>query len=203
MDEKERKEAKATLLKEMQVTAARMRELIVGMPPHDLLGYIYAQHMLKAIADQRVSAGKQPEVDGPDDLINQNQFLLEYVHAVLASDAVPDDMKFDETKCAELLELSRKLRDQAMFSPWPHQREQRPAYSAPTRLTSNFARNLLGSCYAETGTKSWKASFTTTFWLHTVMSLEKFTVLVHPILPRVFKPWPTRRDPAMPTQFRR
>jgi len=115
MDEKERKEAEATLLLEMQVTAARMRELIVGMPPHDLLGYIYAQHMLKAIADKRVSAGKQPEADGPDDLINQNQFLLEYVHAVLASDTAPDEVKFDEATCAELFEFSRKLRDQAML----------------------------------------------------------------------------------------
>lgn len=115
MDEKKRKEAEATLLKEMQVAAARMRELIVGMPPHDLLGYIYAQHMLKAIADQRGAAEEQTEGDGPDDLINQNQFLLEYVHAVLASDAAPDNMHFDEAKCAELFELSRKLRDQAMF----------------------------------------------------------------------------------------
>lgn len=115
MDDKERKEAEASVLKDMQATAARMRELIFGMPPHDLLGYIYAQHMLKAMADQRGAAEEQTEADGPDDLINQNQFLLEFVHAVLASDAAPDDMKFDEAKCAKLFELSRKLRDQAMF----------------------------------------------------------------------------------------
>src|SRR3546814_14300444 len=83
MSEKERKEAAASLLKEMEATAGRMRELVVAMPPHDLLGYIYAQHMMKSMADQSVTE-EQQEAAGPDDLINENQFLLEYVHAVLA-----------------------------------------------------------------------------------------------------------------------
>jgi hypothetical protein len=114
MDEKKRKDAAASSLKEMEATAARMRELIVAMPPHDLLGYIYAQRMMKAMADQSVNQ-EQHEADGTDDLINENQFLLEYVHAVLASDAAPADMTFDEAQCAELFELGRKLREQAMF----------------------------------------------------------------------------------------
>ncbi len=98
----------------METTAARMRELIVAMPPHDLLGYIYAQRMIKAMADQS-DTQDQYEADGPDDLINENQFLLEYVHAVLASDVAPADLAFDEAKCAELYELGRKLRQQALF----------------------------------------------------------------------------------------
>ncbi|WP_095148469.1 YecA family protein [Pseudomonas sp. Irchel s3a18] len=114
MDEKKRKEAAASLLKDMEATAARMRELIVVMPPHDLLGYIYAQHMMKVMADQSVTQVPH-EADGPDDLINENQFLLEYVHAVLASDVAPADVTFDEAQCAELLKLSHKLREQAMF----------------------------------------------------------------------------------------
>ncbi len=114
MDEKIRKEAAASLLKDMEVTASRMRELIVAMPPHDLLGYIYAQYMMKAMADQRVIQGLN-DADSPDDLINENQFLLEYVHAVLASDVAPADVTFDESQCAELFELSRTLREQAMF----------------------------------------------------------------------------------------
>jgi hypothetical protein len=36
----------------MEAIAARMRELIVALPPHDLLRYIYAQHVMKAMADQ-------------------------------------------------------------------------------------------------------------------------------------------------------
>jgi hypothetical protein len=114
MHDKKRKEAAASLLKDMEATSARMRELIVAMPPHDLLGYIYAQHVMKAMADQS-AAEVQCQTNAPDDLINENQFLLEYVHAVLASDAAPADMTFDEAQCAELFELGRKLREQAML----------------------------------------------------------------------------------------
>ncbi len=114
MNEKKRKEAAASLLKDMEKTAARVRELIVAMPPHDLLGYIYAQRMMKSMADQTATE-EQSEADGPDDLINESQFLLEYVHAVLASDVAPADVTFNESQCAELFELGRKLREQAMF----------------------------------------------------------------------------------------
>lgn len=114
MNEIKLKKTAASLLKDMETTAARMRELIVAMPPHDLLGYIYAQRMMKAMAGQR-AAQEQHEADGPDDLINENQFLLEYVHAILASDAAPAEMIFDEAQCAELFELGSKLREQAMF----------------------------------------------------------------------------------------
>jgi SEC-C motif len=114
MEDKKRKEAAAFLLKDMETTSARMRELIVSMPPHDLLGYIYVQRVMRAMADQS-AAKEQCQADAPDDLINENQFLLEYVHAVLASDAAPANMTFDEAQCAELFELGRKLREQAMF----------------------------------------------------------------------------------------
>jgi len=114
MSEIERLVAAASLMKEMEATAGRMRELVVAMPPHDLLGYIYAQHLLRSMTDQDVTEG-QHQVDGPDDLINENQFLLEFVHAVLASDAAPVDAAFDEARCAELFELGRKLRAQAML----------------------------------------------------------------------------------------
>ena len=67
-DEQKRKETAslltaASLLKDMETTAARMRELIVAMPPHDLLGYIYAQHMMKAMADQSATQ-EQHEAGG-------------------------------------------------------------------------------------------------------------------------------------------
>ena len=114
MDDKKRKESAASMLKDMEATSARMRELIVAMPPHDLLGYIYAQRVMKAMADQS-AAEEQCLADAQDDLINENQFLLEYVHAVLASDAAPASMTFEEAQCAELFELGRKLREQAMF----------------------------------------------------------------------------------------
>lgn len=112
--EQKRKETVANLLKDMEKTAADMRTLIVGMPPEELLGYIYAQRLMKNMAgiDQ---PSEEHGSNVPDDTINEIQFLLEYVHAVLASDAEPDEVKFDEAKCADLFALSSKLKEQAMF----------------------------------------------------------------------------------------
>ena len=112
--EQKRKEAVAILLKDMETTAANMRALIVGIPPEDLLGYIYAQRMMKMMAGSGATSAER-ETDGPDDTINEIQFLLEYVHAVLASDAAPAEVEFDEAQCAELFAISRKLQEQAMF----------------------------------------------------------------------------------------
>ena len=103
-----------SLLQDMESIAARMRKLIVAMPPHDLLGYIYAKYMMQAMAAQR-AVEEKCQTDAQDDLINENQFLLEYVHAVLASDVALADMIFEETQCVELFELSRKLQEQALF----------------------------------------------------------------------------------------
>lgn len=108
------KEDSAAFMEGMEAKAARMRELIVGMPPHDLLGYIYSTYLMKAMSKQGVTK-EGGEAQAPDDLINQNQFLLEYIHAALASDPAPDKVEFSEEKCAELFELSRKLREQAMY----------------------------------------------------------------------------------------
>ena len=103
-----RKQAAASLLRDMETAAARMRELIVSMPPQDLLGYLYAQYMLKVMfaRDGGAEAEEPSESAEPDDLINDNQFLLEYVHAVLASDPLPEQVDFDEAKCTELYDVS-------------------------------------------------------------------------------------------------
>ncbi|MEH6713945.1 MAG: SEC-C metal-binding domain-containing protein, partial [Paraglaciecola polaris] len=45
---------------------------------------------------------------------NEIQFLLEYVHAVLASDVAQEYVVFDERKCGELFALSRNLREKSM-----------------------------------------------------------------------------------------
>lgn len=112
--EQKRKEAVATLLKNMEAIAADMRALIVGMPPKDLLGYIYAQRLMKMTTGSGEPLAEH-DTNGPSDTINEFQFLLEYVHAVLASDAAPDKVEFDEAKCEELFELSSKLKEQTMF----------------------------------------------------------------------------------------
>jgi hypothetical protein len=90
----------------MERIAAEMRVLIVGMPLEDLLGYIYTQRSMSSIENKN---------NGSYDTINETQFLLEYVHAVLASDIAPDEFEFDEAKCVELLALSHNLKAQAML----------------------------------------------------------------------------------------
>lgn len=108
MKEQEHEQAAADLLRDMVAIAARMRELIVAMPPHDLLGYIYSQRMMGAmVGEDRSGEGKS------NDLTAEIQFLLEYVHAVLASDVDPPAQNFDESDYAELFELSRNLKTQA------------------------------------------------------------------------------------------
>jgi len=114
MDEKKLKETVSSLLKDMEMIAVGMRQLIIAMPPHELLGYIYAQHMIKAMAGQNATA-EPINPDGQDEFINDIQFTLEYVHAVLASDVAPVEVTFEEAKCAELFELGRKLRQKAML----------------------------------------------------------------------------------------
>ncbi|MCL1068697.1 hypothetical protein L2735_18165 [Shewanella olleyana] len=101
----------ANLLKDMEETAEKIRVLINEMPPEDLLGYIYAQRLMTS------SNATLPELESdiPKDEINEVQFLLEYVHAVLASDIAPDEMVFDESKCGELYALSRSLREKSIF----------------------------------------------------------------------------------------
>ncbi|MEW8687320.1 MAG: SEC-C metal-binding domain-containing protein [Candidatus Thiodiazotropha sp.] len=111
--EKGRTEAVAILLKDMEVTASNMRSLIVSMPPKDLLGYIYAQYIMKMLASNDTTS-VESDSDNPNDTTYENQFLLEYVHAVLASDTAPNEVKFGEEQCGELFELSRKLQEQAM-----------------------------------------------------------------------------------------
>lgn len=42
------------LLRNMESIASRMRELIVSMPPLELLGYIYSKYLMKAMVEQDV-----------------------------------------------------------------------------------------------------------------------------------------------------
>jgi hypothetical protein len=106
----EQKQMIANLLKEMEGTAAKIRSLITNMPPEDLLGYIYSQLMMSGSGV--ISSERDP--DTAKDTLGEMQFLLEYVHAVLASDTAPNMVELDEAKCGELFILSRKLREQAM-----------------------------------------------------------------------------------------
>lgn len=143
MDEQGREKAAASLLNDMEDTAARMRELIVGMPAHDLIGYIYAQRLMSVLTD-RGSDPSDAEPRSSEDVINDNQFLLEYVHAVLASDMEPAAAAFDEGKCAELYELSRHLREQAMLYAMATSAGTKDGVFGRILPTSSSARNPVG-----------------------------------------------------------
>lgn len=101
---------------QMREIALRMRDLILRQPPQDLLGYIYSHQLL----DQLSPAGNTDsdparERGSLGDRTGENQFLLEYVHAALASAPASKGLKFDEAECAEIYELSSQLQMAAML----------------------------------------------------------------------------------------
>lgn len=105
----EQKEQISKLLKEMEKAASEIRILINGMPPEELLGYIYSQLMIANTftSSQLDSITNDTKID--------IQFLLEYVHAVFASDIAPSVVKFEEKDYAKLFTLCNNLRKQAML----------------------------------------------------------------------------------------
>lgn len=113
MSEERRLEAVAATMREMEALARRMRELIVRQPPKDLLGYIYAQRILPLHNTEGTK--EQNGEPSADELIDDTQFLLEYVHAALAATPNSDNTALDEGACAELLDLSRKLKTTALL----------------------------------------------------------------------------------------
>ncbi len=163
MNEHKRKETAASLLKDMEDTAARMRALIAAMPAHDLLGYLYAQRMMKAMADQN-AIDEQNGENGSDELINENQFVLEYVHAVLASDKALADVRFDEAQCIELFELSRKLRQQAMIFAMATSADKKDGIFGPHTADIEFRAKSTWVMVRGIATKFWKENSTATFW---------------------------------------
>ncbi|MGY3868785.1 hypothetical protein ACW5W4_04470 [Aeromonas crassostreae] len=110
-NEGQREAAVLELRKEMERTATKIRSLVVKIPPKDLLGYIYSQRIMGVMAGGLSS----PDKIDTHDSINEIQFLLEYVHAVLASDNAPSEVEFHEADCVELFSLSNNLRQQAML----------------------------------------------------------------------------------------
>src|SRR3954453_2855845 len=84
----------------MQLIAARLRDLTLSQPPRALIGFIWAEFSLRPMLED--DAGNEAQAA---------QFVLAYVHAVLASfgeEAVGD---LDESVCAEIVETASHLRD--------------------------------------------------------------------------------------------
>jgi hypothetical protein len=85
---------------DMELIAARLRELILSQPPRALIGFIWAEFSLRPMLED--GAGKEAQAA---------QLVLAYVHAVLASfgEAAAGDL--DEAVCAEIVETASHLRD--------------------------------------------------------------------------------------------
>ena len=100
---------------EEQLTALglRLRDLIVTQPPLDLLGWIAAQPLLATsdVPDEKGGAHAQK-------IVEQSQFLLEYVHATLASMPSAEtgvfgrsDLRRDHGDCRESADAGGGLRN--------------------------------------------------------------------------------------------
>jgi len=100
----------------MEQLAARIRDLVASQPPHDLLGYIYSQLTLAALFGEKKADSKHDDSNaGFGSQTEGIQFVLEYVHAVLASTQPQETTKLDEAACAELFECADKLRTLSML----------------------------------------------------------------------------------------
>lgn len=99
-------------LEEMHTLATRLRVLIATQPPLDLIGYIYCQRFMAQL--RNTSEDKNAARDSFNDCLNETQFLLEYVHAVLSSMPEQSTKTLDEAVCKEIFEYAEKLKVAAM-----------------------------------------------------------------------------------------
>src|SRR5437868_8204979 len=85
---------------DMEFIAGRLRDLILSQPPRALIGFIWAEFSLRPMLEN--DAGNEAQAA---------QFVLAYVHAVLASfgEEAPGDL--DEAVCAEIVDTASHLRD--------------------------------------------------------------------------------------------
>jgi hypothetical protein len=104
----------AALRRKMGTIAAQMRELISAMPPEDLLGYISSVRTMNALNFGDAEPG-DIEHTSPSDPTTEFQFLLEYVHAVLATELPMNTAVFDESACTKLFEHTSELMQTAML----------------------------------------------------------------------------------------
>lgn len=115
MPEATRLEMVASTLKQMEVLGHRLRELVATQPPCDLMGYVYGMSLIqRAPSDPNGTEGPE-RAEPTSSIIDDTQFLLEYVHATLASTPERDVASLDEAVCAELFECVRELRTAAML----------------------------------------------------------------------------------------
>jgi hypothetical protein len=85
---------------DMELIAARLRDLILSQPPRALIGFVWAEFSLRPMLEN--DAAKEMQAA---------QFVLGYLHAVLASFADEAAGELDEAVCGEIVETTSHLRD--------------------------------------------------------------------------------------------
>jgi hypothetical protein len=111
--EKKLQIAAAELQAEMEVSGAHIRDLVLAQPPTGLLGYLWSQIFMGALAHHKERGSDH----GPNsELLKQFQLVLEYVHAVWSSHkGAFAEGQVDEVKAKELIAECNKLGQTAMF----------------------------------------------------------------------------------------
>ena len=109
-----RLKAAETFREEMEALGASIRDLVVGQPPIQLLGYLLAQfHMVMMLAPD----GSEGEPRPNKDAIKAFQLALEYVHAVWSSHSLlpPENTAFDENLAEKLMNTLAELEEKTMW----------------------------------------------------------------------------------------
>ncbi|UST96763.1 YecA family protein [Pseudomonas siliginis] len=103
-------------LNDLKTLALRLRQLITTQPPKDLLGYIYAGLLFGGITRSDEDAPTKTAKSLEKLNVDEAQFLLEYVHAVLATTPLQVDTALDEAVCTEIILVAAELRMASMIA---------------------------------------------------------------------------------------
>ncbi|WFU80707.1 hypothetical protein QA645_40870 [Bradyrhizobium sp. CIAT3101] len=109
MSEEERLRSEERSRADMERLSRELQSLILSLPPRELLDYIWSTTTVAGMfADGNGRASHRAEM-------NTVQFVLEYVHAVLASFAPGGEGAFKEETVAKIFKVAEELRTTAML----------------------------------------------------------------------------------------
>lgn len=117
--------------------ANELRKLVSSQPPLELLGFLYSQVMLSQLRKSN------DEDDGEEykDVLNETQFLLEYVHAILSTTNATPREQLNEEEAHRIISCSEELRMASMMYAMGSSIKEKPVPStvAPRAFGSNDA----------------------------------------------------------------
>jgi hypothetical protein len=100
MDEAERKRGEENNRIAMERLSTQLKDLILSLPPRELLAYIWST---TAVSGMFAEDGDRAQ---HRTALNTTQFVLEYVHAALASFPADKENVFDEKVCAAIFKVA-------------------------------------------------------------------------------------------------